>query len=223
MATLLSEIKKFRGIEKPAPHIVNRNYELDEFFGFMAFFYLVPVLLLTFRILPLGSHNAIIVLMGLLMTSYVFEKGINLESLGVRKDNLLDSLCLTLPVTAAVGILLLFLKSQGLITTIGDEGVLFYAFYILISAPVQEFIFRGLIFYELGLFLGRKKYFFLRVLLSAVIFGFAHAFYHNWLVLLVTTAIGLVWGYIYYKKPNFYALALSHALLGAIAVYIGLV
>lgn len=201
----------------------SRKEDLHEFIGFMAFFYLLPIVLLYFRVFPYGSHDLIIVVMGLVMLSYVLEKRISFKDIGIRKDNLHSAVLLNLAVSFVAASALIALKYFGIINTVGGDPLMAYFFYILVSAPTQEFIFRGLMFYELGLFLGKKRYCVLRILLSAVIFSFAHVFFQSWVVLFATLLAGLVWGYLYYKKPNVYALALSHAIVGAVAIFIGII
>jgi membrane protease YdiL (CAAX protease family) len=42
-------------------------------------------------------------------------------------------------------------------------------------------------------------------------------------MLVATLLMGVVWGCIYYKYPNFWGVTISHALLGAVAITAGMI
>jgi membrane protease YdiL (CAAX protease family) len=98
---------------------------------------------------------------------------------------------------------------------------LFCAHDVFMSSPSQEFLFRSNLFALMRR--GNIKGPVLQIIVSAVTFSFMHVFYKDLPTLIVTLAIGLLWGAIYYKYPNFWGVALSHALVGAVAVKVGVV
>lgn len=193
-----------------------------EFIAFTSFFYLLPITLLYLKILPFGSHYYILTLMGIILIAYAMDKPIPMAELGIRKDNFRPAFIYHGVATLIIFLFLFAGWKVGLIQKLPQtETAAFYTFYILISAPLQEFIFRSLMLYELGVFFRGHK--FLKIIISAAIFSFAHSFYRSWSVLLITFAMGLIWGYLYLKKPNLFAVSLSHAVLGAFTVFLGLV
>lgn len=99
-----------------------------------------------------------------------------------------------------------------------DDGPVWlpYLFYILLSAPFQELIYRSfLVNYleEIGLGSG------LVVLVGAVLFAFLHL---SWGAALIVGGFlaGLFWGWLFMKTKSFWLLALSHIIVGLAIVFL---
>lgn len=157
-----------------------------------------------------------------MMIAYDWRRGLSLKELGFRTDTLKGSLFLNALVSLPlVSIMLLSFDAGVIREPTPPAWGLFFAHYVFISGPSQEFLFRSNLFA-----LMRRSNIngpVLQVVVSAVTFSFMHAFYKDWPTLIVTLAIGLMWGAIYYRYPNFWGVALSHALLGVVAVKVGVV
>lgn len=194
--------------------------EFKEIVAFLVLFYFLPILLLAYRVIPQEANHVILVLMSLITVAYASSKPISARQLGFRRDNLGSSLTWTILASSLFLVALYFIYKTRAIEPKYAETALFYVFYIFISAPLQEFVFRSLMFHELNLYF-KKDWF--KVVLSAVIFSFAHYTYRDPSVLFLTLVAGLVWGFIYLKRPNFWALAISHAVVGAATVFLGFV
>lgn len=194
----------------------------NEFTGFLVFFYLIPILLLSFGVLPFWSRHVILTLMGVILSAYAIDHGIKTKQLGITRSDLKSSLLLNgvlVLVSCAISYLLV---RTGAINPIRYDGtLLFFVFYVFISAPIQEFVFRSLMFYEMGVFIRGKVW--LKIIFSAMIYSLAHTMYHSWIVLAGTFVLGLFWGYIYAKSKNFWGIALSHAAIGAVTIMLGIV
>lgn len=191
--------------------------------GFFGIFYILPIALLYFGIIPFRATFAILTLTGIILIAYAVSKPISGRDLGFRKDNLKSAL-LWSGLINIIGLLAMaFLWGQGILrpSEYYHNNAWFYVYYVLLSAPLQEFIFRSLALYELNSLLKNKDW--LKVLISALVFSLAHAAYHSWTVLAITFAIGILWGILYQKHPNFYAVALSHVILGFATVVLGIV
>jgi len=194
----------------------------NEFTGFLVFFYLIPILLLSFGILPFWSRHVILTLMGVVLAAYVVDHGIKTNQLGMTKSNMRSALILNGALIIVVCAISYLLVATGAVSPINYEGtLLFFIFYVFISAPIQEFIFRSLMFYELGVFIEGRMW--LKIIFSAMIYSLAHAMYHSWVVLAGTFILGIFWGYIYAKTKNFWGIAFSHAVIGAVTIMLGLV
>jgi len=63
----------------------------------------------------------------------------------------------------------------------------------------------------------------LPIIASAVTYSFLHLFYNDLITIMVTFVAGLLWGWIYHKYPNFWGVALSHSVLGAVSIMVGLI
>lgn len=194
--------------------------EFKEIVAFLFLFYAVPILLLAYRIIPQGATHVILVLMSLITVAYALSKPISARQLGLRRDNLGPSFVWS-GLASAFFLIALFVvyKTRAIVPKYG-ETALFYIFYVFVSAPLQEFVFRSLMLYELNTYF-KKDWF--KVGLSAIIFSFAHYVYRDPSVLVLTLIAGLVWGFIYLKRPNFWAMAVSHAIVGAATVFLGFV
>ncbi|MBI4170851.1 MAG: CPBP family intramembrane metalloprotease [Candidatus Aenigmarchaeota archaeon] len=81
-------------------------------------------------------------------------------------------------------------------------------FYILISVPLQELVFRGIIqtkLYRLGAITA--------IAASSVLYAAIH--FQSLLLIILTLTAGAAWGYSFSKRPTLIGPVVSHALLGA--------
>lgn len=80
-------------------------------------------------------------------------------------------------------------------------------FYLFVSVPLQELIFRG--FLQTRLYrIGEIK----AIVLASAAFSAIH--FSNILLVMLTLAAGLSWGYSFWKKPNLFGPIMSHFILG---------
>ena len=172
--------------------------------GFIPFTFRLPLLLLSFCFTVL----------------YSVYRGFTLGELGIRADNLGKSLMvnivLTLLFSALLGLLFYFELIPG---PFYPALTVFFPFYLLLSSPMQEFLFRGFVFAEMRAAGVRSAW--MLVLFSAFSFSFIHIIYGDWLTLALTFGIGLLWAGIYYWIPNLAGVSLFHGVVGLLAVLAG--
>lgn len=172
--------------------------------GFIPFTFRLPLLLLSFCLTVL----------------YSVYRGFTLGELGIRADNLGKSLMvnivLTLLFSALLGLLFYFELIPG---PFYPALTVFFPFYLLLSSPMQEFLFRGFVFAEMRAAGVRSAW--MLVLFSAFSFSFIHIIYGDWLTLALTFGIGLLWAGIYYWIPNLAGVSLFHGVVGLLAVLAG--
>lgn len=96
----------------------------------------------------------------------------------------------------------------------------FFIKYVLISAPIQEFLFRCL---PIALLERSHVPAPATVLVSAGLFGTIHILTGSWITVLITASIGVVWGMLFLRYRTWYSVTLSHAVLGFAAILIGLI
>ncbi|MBD0369631.1 MAG: CPBP family intramembrane metalloprotease [Pyrinomonadaceae bacterium] len=184
-------------------------------------YYLPPLLLLSGH-LPFTWRFQILAFMTVIMLAYDWWHGLSLRELGFRTDNLKGSLLLNSFVSLLLVLFMFLSFKAGLIRTpTAPVWKLFFAYYLLISSPSQEFLFRSNLFALMHRHNIRGAI--LQVIVAAATFSFLHVFYKDPLILVATFAIGILWGVIYYKYPNFWGVALSHAVVGVAAILTGLV
>ena len=101
-----------------------------------------------------------------------------------------------------------------------DETIYFYLFYIFISCPIQEFLYRGIFgYFEKNLI--KNKYIIL--LISSILYSFVHIIYKDYLTCILTFIFGMVLYLLYRKDYNLFGVSISHIILGILTIYLGIV
>jgi membrane protease YdiL (CAAX protease family) len=110
------------------------------------------------------------------------------------------------------------LSSGLLINLVGAKY--FVLTYILVSTPLQEWLFRVIAINNLEKYLKSKR---LVIFISALIFSLAHIYYPKpFDILLGTFIMGVYLGLDYYKHRSFLTLWISHGLIGMLAFILNL-
>ena len=184
-------------------------------------FYL-PVILIWVGFIPFEYRFHVLVLMAVLMAIYSILTKHSCKELGFRVDTLKGSLIWNGGLSLFIVVLLVGLYLANLIRepTI-PSWTWFFVFYVFISSPSQEFIFRSVMFAELERAGINKPIF--QILFSSFTFSFLHVIYNDWITLGVGFLMGIIWGVIYRKYPNFWGITISHAILGAVSIAVGLI
>jgi membrane protease YdiL (CAAX protease family) len=183
--------------------------------------YLPPLLILSGAI-PFAYRYVALAVVAAALGIVALAQGTSARALGLRSDNLKSALALNALLTLAVGGCLLLAYWKGLIRTPRQVDWRWFApFYVLVSCPAQEFACRGFLFAEMekrGITGAGAQ-----IAISAVSYAFLHAIYRDWLAFLAPLAIGVVWGAIYRRWPNLWGVVFSHAVLGLISIFVGLI
>lgn len=127
---------------------------------------------------------------------------------------------------ALVGGLTLWLRPWALFSIPLERPQLWLViilFYPFVSALPQELLYRALFFERYGALFGagvsgRRR----AVVINALLFGFAHAFYWNWVVVGLTTMAGWFFADAYANRGSFALAWFWHALGGVLVFTIGL-
>lgn len=187
----------------------------------LALLYWLPVTLVLTGVVPFSLRTAMLLLIFAFAAIYSFLQRHSAEELGLGRGNLPKALGINLLAGIAGAGLLLLLPLLGM-----HERVLpppqtaFVFFYVLVSSPVQEFLFRSFLFAEMRRSGIRSPLW--QVLISAASFALLHAVYLDPLTGLLTFLAGLVWGVIYLRVPNLAGVSLSHAIVGMVAIMAGI-
>ncbi|MGE4263487.1 MAG: CPBP family glutamic-type intramembrane protease [Desulfovibrio sp.] len=184
--------------------------------------YYLPVSLILIGILDFGNRFVYLVLVGLLVIFISKLKRLSFFDLGLRPRSLKADLVLNALLSL---IFILFFVSAYCLGLIGrkyvPQDVMFYIFYVFISCPLQEFLYRGYFFSLLNKANIIKSSH--RIFLSALSFSYLHSIYLDFFTLVVTFAIGALWSYIYQKTNSIYGVCLSHIVFGTVTILAGLV
>ncbi|MGK7894709.1 MAG: CPBP family intramembrane glutamic endopeptidase, partial [Xenococcus sp. (in: cyanobacteria)] len=81
--------------------------------------------------------------------------------------------------------------------------------YIFLFAPIQEFIFRGLLFAELKNLTSSNS---LQILISSGLFLIFHLIYTNKFLIFSSSVAGVFWNFSYARNRNIYGVIFSHSI-----------
>ena len=181
----------------------------------------LPIVLLCTGVLPFAWRFQVLaaVLTGFALLSLL--RGYRMRDLGFTTRHLADSLRANLLFCGIGSLGLLAAYQADLLMPYKQQGLACsYAFYMLFLGPVQEVIFRGILFAEMG----RRGITDPRVMvaISTLSFCFLHLIYNHPPMLLITLVSGLVWSILYLRWRNIWGISLSHSVLGALAMYLGM-
>lgn len=147
--------------------------------------------------------------------------GFNNPELGITLQNTKESIKNIIPITSLIiliTIILLLINVNYKFHT--KETILFYIFYIFISSPVQEFLYRGALnkMMDYLKIKDSNKLFF-----TSTLYSFVHIIYKNPLTLVFTFIMGLIWHQNYIKTNNLIGVSISHAVLGVLTIGTGVI
>ncbi|MEH2465212.1 CPBP family intramembrane glutamic endopeptidase [Nostoc sp.] len=187
----------------------------------VGFGYILPVLLIYLELVPFSWRFYILILAAIAILAIARLYRFSLVELGFTKQYLGTSLkAIALPTLASALLMLIHYFIQGPRIDNSAYKWTFYLFFVSVSSPIQEFLYRGFLF---GIFSRVKLDIWLQILLSTSLYSFVHLIYRDMPTLLFTFIIGMLWGCHYAKYRNLYSIIISHSLLGVIAILVGLV
>ena len=199
-----------------APTLEQRGFAL----GLLATCY-VPVLLIWSGLIPFACRFQVLAAVLLVLVALGVYRGFDRRELGFTLAHSRQALGWNLLFLAVGAVALCALARSGwTMPRQSDYPLTAFLFYLLFLGPVQEVIFRGILFAEMrkcGIVEGK-----LLVLISTCTFCFLHIIYNNPSVLLLTLVSGFVWGMLFLRGPSIWGVSLSHSLLGALAMFLGI-
>ncbi len=146
--------------------------------------------------------------------------GFKNKDLGITNLKLFLSIKKVLPITFVLSILGIIIYLLGFSRITPNESVLFFVFYVFVSCPIQEFLYRGVLSCYC-------EFFKLKIVSSAIItsllYSFIHIVYNDILTLVLTFMIGLIWFFNYNKSKNLLGVSISHIILGVITILTGMI
>ena len=142
------------------------------------------------------------------------------SDIGITRQRTIYSLKTILPITIALiiaaGLFLLLEKPRFSLT----EGIGFYVFYILISCPAQELLFRAILSRMLQ---ELRLHRLLELGVAAALFGYVHIIYGDMLTVVVMSIVGLFWYRAYQQSLNVIGVTISHVVLGVMTIALGII
>lgn len=180
----------------------------------LPFLILIDIISFDFKFYALTIGGIIVFL---LMKWYGYKN----EDMGISKKNIFFSIKDVFPLTCILFIcgILLFVFGKSQRFNINEDG-LFFLFYIFISCPLQEFLYRGALN---SIFNSFKFSSITTIFISSLLYSYVHIIYHDFLTLFLTFSIGIIWHYLYRKTNNLCGVVFSHIVLGVVTILIGLI
>lgn len=182
--------------------------------------YIAIPLLIFFGVLPFEYKFVFLAAYGILSYLVLRFMGVRNSELGLTTKKWQASL------KSVIGVTLFFvIAALAAYKFIGarfepSETLLFYLFYVFISSPVQEFLYRGATTY-FGKTFSLNKW--STILISALLYSLVHIIYKDWILLVATFVLGITWHLIYLKTDNLLGVVISHAIFGALTIFLGLI
>lgn len=142
------------------------------------------------------------------------------EEIGIKSIGWFESIKHVFPISVLLALLGLLLWALGLSRITPNETWYFFIFYIFVSSPIQEFLYRGALNGILEKFEVSEP---VRMVLTSLLYSFVHIIYKDLLTLLLTFGIGLIWFRCYRKTKNLLGVSISHAILGVVTIVGGFI
>lgn len=197
------------------------------FLAVETFYLIVFPLLLIYRKPELIHWRLPVMLAGLIYAFLVMKTNkLSLRKIGLSKTNFLPAVKnLILPTLIGITSLLVgkFFDSsiwyiKAVVDEVSGKPIFFVLFiYAVISAPLQELIFRGFYLSRLEL-VSRNKTFL--IWYSAIVFAIIHLPLGNWRITIASLLMSLVYAGNFLKYQNASAISISHAILGGLMIYL---
>lgn len=180
---------------------------------------MLPILI-CIGIIPWNMKFTVLVVGVVAMYIVMRILGYTHSDIGITQQRTIYSLRTVLPITIALiiaaGLFLLLEKPRFSPT----EGIGFYVFYVLISCPAQELLFRGILSRMLQeLRLHRV----LELGVAAALFGYVHIIYGDILTVVIMGIVGLFWYRAYQRSSNLIGVTISHVVLSVMTIALGII
>lgn len=189
-------------------------------FIFILFLYIIlPIIICTSATL-FRYKFLILTIIGVVVYIIFRTMSVSNEDLGITKKGVFNSIKNNMPIIIIAVLLAILIYVIGFTRFYPTETIWFYLFYIFVSCPFQEFLYRGVFGYFDKVLIKNS---FLTTLLSSFCFSFVHIIYKDALTLLLTFIMGLIWYNIYNKDKNLLGVSLSHIIIGILSIMLGIV
>ncbi len=180
---------------------------------------LIPTLIL-YNVISYECRFHVLILVGTISYLIALKLKYNDSDLGMKKKNIKESIKRVLPVTLMIFVLTLIYYFVGLSNYNNTSNIYFYIFYVLISCPIQELLYRSILKCYLDEF---KISTITKIIISSILFSYLHIIYFDIYTLVFTLLIGLYWNYCYYKDNNIVGVTISHIILGVSTIILGII
>lgn len=184
------------------------------------FFFVLPITLLYFHIIPLGWRVPVLLVFSLLIYGVIKKEGWTNRDMGLTLTNFKEAFPTYLTATAVASIVVIVFAHMLHMTPVSDWWTKPHFLYLfLVVSFFQEFAFRGFLMPILGRVFPDA---FTIVLVNALLFSGMHAIYPIPAVGLPFSFVaGLFFATLYRRYPNLLLVSACHAILNFMVVWYG--
>ena len=178
--------------------------KLKYVFGGIIFVFIFFPLIILFNPELFKYKFFFLTIMGIFIYFFLLITGAKNIELGITKKNFLLSIKRNIPIIIFGILIIIILKLLGVNRFISNENKFFVLFYIFISCPIQEFLYRGVFgYFDLKIINNNT----LVTLISSFCNSFVHIIYKDLFTCIITFVIGIVWYRLYRKDSNLAAVS----------------
>ncbi len=185
------------------------------------FFFVVPIVLLYFGIIPIGARIYTLLIVSVLLYGVIKKEGWTSEAVGLSTRNFkkFSGPYFFATVTAMVAIIeIARMLGVSAISSWWTKPHFLFLFFVV--SFFQELVFRGILMPLLGKIFPDA---FMVIIVNALLFAGMHIIYPNPAIGLPFAFIGgIFFAALYRRYPNVYLVSISHAVLNFLAVWYGL-
>ncbi len=197
----------------------NPNKEREIVWLQILYLYIIPVLLLYFKILPGNLRFMMLFGIAILLFGIVRHSKWTYADMGIHKDFMKDIIPYSIFTVGGVLFLVWLAQIVPHIPFLEwDDDVKFLLLFIPISI-LQEIIFRGIL---MNMLERTWKSVYFIIVLNAAVFAILHVIYLNSIFILPMTFIaGIGFAWMYYQYKNLPLISASHTILNFVAMILG--
>lgn len=182
--------------------------------------FIFPITLLYFKKINFKYRIHILVLIFVITLGIIFFEKWNIFDLGIRIDNINESI-IYYTIFTLIGIIFLIILAKVLKNS--PEKNFFkqkhFIFGFILLSILQEFLFRSFLILKLSIIFDSS---FLIIIINSILFTFMHLIYFNKRsVLLLLFFSGVAFASLYLYFPNLILISVSHSILNYVAVMFG--
>ncbi len=190
---------------------------------------IISVIVLIYICLPLGIliglipwNMKFVTLIAGAIVAYLISRllGYTNLDLGITLRRARPSLIAVAPFTLVFLVASILWLMLGGVRFKPTEDLGFFIFYIFISCPIQELLFRGVLS---SLFNSFKMREYIEIIVASLLFGFVHIIYQDAITVVIMTIVGYFWYSAYKREPSLVGVTISHIILGVFTIVVGLV
>ena len=187
----------------------------------VVFFFVVPIILLYFRIIPISGRIYTLLFVSLLLYGVIKKQGWTSESVGLTTKNVKQFFGPYFFATVTAMVAIIEIARMLGVSAVSSWWINpHFLFMFFIVSFFQELVFRGILMPLLSRIFPDA---FTVIVVNALLFAGMHVIYPNPVIGLPFAFIGgIFFAALYRRYPNLYLVSISHAVLNFLAVWYGL-